>query len=111
MAKTGEHGRGGKALDAGGSLRAAVAPSAERKVGPVAGSIDHLTYRECEVLEALVRGLTNKQIGIELAISHRTVEVHRARLMRKLGAPTLAALLAAVLPQRTMLESLLRLPR
>lgn len=74
----------------------------------VDGSIEHLTFRECEVLEALLRGLTNKQIGVELEISHRTVEVHRARLMRKLRAPTLAALLAAVLPQRSKLEMLLR---
>ncbi|WP_422059299.1 LuxR C-terminal-related transcriptional regulator [Sphingopyxis sp.] len=84
---------------------------AVRKRGAVNGAIEHLTFRECEVLEALLRGLTNKQIGIELEISHRTVEVHRARLMRKLGAPTLAALLAEVLPQRTKLEALLRAQR
>lgn len=66
-------------------------------------SIKILTEREREVVAGLVRGLTNKQIGQELGISHRTVEIHRARAMRKLGAPTLAALLTAVLPQRRKL--------
>jgi len=68
-------------------------------------SIGSLTEREREVVAGLIRGLTNKQIGLELGISHRTVEIHRARVMRKLGAPTLAALLAFVLPQRDKLET------
>lgn len=62
-------------------------------------SIELLTVREREVVAGLMRGLTNKQIGQELGISHRTVEIHRARAMRKLGAPTLAALLTFVIPQ------------
>ena len=66
--------------------------------------IDQLTSREREVVAGLIRGLTNKQIGEDLGISHRTVEIHRARAMRKLGTPTLAALLAAVLPQRARIE-------
>lgn len=45
-----------------------------------------LTRREREVLERLLRGKSNKQVAAELAISHRTVEAHRARCMRKLGA-------------------------
>lgn len=68
-------------------------------------SISDLTEREREVVAGLVRGLTNKQIGQALGISHRTVEIHRARVMRKLHAPTLAALLAFVLPQREKLEN------
>jgi FixJ family two-component response regulator len=68
-------------------------------------SIDDLTQREREVVAGLLRGMTNKQIGQELGISHRTVEIHRARVMRKLGAPTLAALLAFVLPQRDKLKT------
>ena len=63
-------------------------------------SIELLTMREREVVAGLVRGLTNKQIGQKLGISHRTVEIHRARAMRKLGEPTLAALLTLVLPHR-----------
>lgn len=45
-----------------------------------------LTAREREVAALLMDGLTSKQIGKLLAISHRTVEVHRARLMRKYQA-------------------------
>jgi len=45
-----------------------------------------LTAREREVAALLMDGQTSKSIGKLLAISHRTVEVHRARLMRKYGA-------------------------
>lgn len=69
--------------------------------------VEELTHRELEVVDGLVRGLTNKQIGQELGISHRTVEIHRARLMRKLGATTLAALLGIVLPQRDRIDALI----
>jgi len=51
-----------------------------------------LTAREREVAAHLMQGLTSKQIGKELAISHRTVEVYRARLMRKYKASTAADL-------------------
>ena len=70
-------------------------------------TIEQLTHRELEVVDGLVRGLTNKQIGQELGISHRTVEIHRARLMRKLGAATLAGLLGVILPQRDRIEALI----
>ncbi len=56
-----------------------------------------LTAREREVAAQLLRGLTSKEIGRELGISHRTVEIYRARLMRKYGAAT-----AAELAQRLM---------
>ena len=56
-----------------------------------------LTAREREVAAQLLRGLTSKEIGRELGISHRTVEIYRARLMRKYGAGT-----AADLAQRLM---------
>jgi two-component system response regulator FixJ len=49
-----------------------------------------LTPREVEVLEGLVEGLPNKTIAHELGISPRTVEVHRANLMAKLGVPSLS---------------------
>ncbi len=49
-----------------------------------------LTPREREVLEGLVKGLPNKTIGYDLGISTRTVEVHRANLMTKLGKHTLS---------------------
>lgn len=46
------------------------------------------TAREREIAALLVEGLTSKQIGKRLAISPRTVDVYRARLMRKVGAST-----------------------
>lgn len=61
--------------------------------------LDTLTPREREVLGGIGRGRTNKQIGIDLGISHRTVEVHRAHLMRKLGARNLVTLLDVAFAQ------------
>ncbi len=49
-----------------------------------------LTPREVEVLVGLVEGLPNKTIAHQLGISPRTVEVHRANLMAKLGVPSLS---------------------
>ena len=51
-----------------------------------------LTPREREVAASLLDGLTSKEIGKSLAISHRTVEIYRARLMRKFKASTTADL-------------------
>ena len=45
-----------------------------------------LTAREREVAAQLLHGLTSKEIGRVLGISHRTVEIYRARLVRKYGA-------------------------
>lgn len=52
--------------------------------------IAKLTAREREVLEGLARGLPNKTIAFDLDISSRTVEVHRANLMAKLGVRSLS---------------------
>lgn len=51
-----------------------------------------LTAREREVAARLLDGMTSKEIGKALAISHRTVEIYRARLMRKYRASTTADL-------------------
>ena len=51
-----------------------------------------LTAREREVAAHLMRGLTSKEIGRALTISHRTVEIYRARLRRKYKASTTADL-------------------
>jgi PAS domain S-box-containing protein len=51
-----------------------------------------LTAREREVAAFLIDGLTSKEIGKALAISHRTVEIYRAKLMRKYKASTTAEL-------------------
>ena len=53
---------------------------------------DLLTGREREVLAGIAKGRTNKEIGAELGISHRTVETHRESLMRKLRIRTVAGL-------------------
>lgn len=45
-----------------------------------------LTKREKEVLQLIVKGFTNVQIGEKLNISHKTVDTHRTNLMRKLNA-------------------------
>jgi len=51
-----------------------------------------LTAREREVAARLLDGMTSKEIGKALQISHRTVEIYRARLMRKYKASTTADL-------------------
>lgn len=52
-----------------------------------------LSPREREVFEQVVAGRSNKEIALQLGISHRTVEVHRDNLMRKMGAGSLAELI------------------
>jgi two-component system, LuxR family, response regulator FixJ len=52
--------------------------------------IAELSPREREVLEALVAGASNKVIAFDLGLSVRTVEVHRARMMDRLGTHQLA---------------------
>ena len=68
--------------------------SAQRPIGAV------LTPREREVAAQLTRGLTSKEIGRALGLSHRTVEVHRAKLMRKYRASTAAELVQKLMSGR-----------
>lgn len=56
-----------------------------------------LTPREREVLQLISNGQSNKEAGRELGISPRTIEVHRARVMEKLGARNTADLMRIVL--------------
>lgn len=53
-----------------------------------------LTQREREVAILTCRGLTSKEIGLELGLSYRTIEVYRARLLDKFKARKLAELVA-----------------
>lgn len=69
-------------------------------------SLDSLSDRERQVVAGLIRGMTNKKIGMLLGISHRTVEIHRARLMRKMGVSSLSALLEIAFTQREALPDL-----
>jgi len=56
-----------------------------------------LTSREAQVLERIVAGRLNKQIADDLGISIKTVEAHRANIMEKMGANTVADLLKVAL--------------
>lgn len=57
---------------------------------------DQLTPREREVLVEIAQGASNKEAGRHLGISPRTIEVHRARIMEKLGARNTADLVRIV---------------
>ena len=59
-----------------------------------------LTAREREVLAEIAGGASNKEVGRHLGISPRTVEVHRARIMEKLGARNVADLVRIALSGR-----------
>ena len=66
--------------------------------------VDALTPREREVLEAIIAGASNKVAGRKLRISPRTVEVHRARIIDKLGAKNTADLVRIVVAQKASLS-------
>ncbi|MDH3647567.1 MAG: response regulator transcription factor [Gammaproteobacteria bacterium] len=69
------------------------------KIQDVSERIARLTPRETEVMAMVVAGNANKVIAQELGVSQRTVEIHRARVMEKMGARSIAHLvqLAGVL--------------
>jgi two-component system, LuxR family, response regulator FixJ len=82
----------------GGALSRLAAPN-ERDPAAVAAAakLALLSPREREVLEGLLAGLPNKSIAYDLAISPRTVEIHRARVMDKMGARSLSELVRLAL--------------
>ena len=63
----------------------------------VAACIEKLTPREAEVLEQLMKGLSNKGVANTLGISDKTVEAHRAKVMEKLEAVSFADLMKKVM--------------
>jgi FixJ family two-component response regulator len=75
--------------------RAAAAKRAEN--ASITQHLNNLTQREREVLALIVAGRLNKQIADTLAISIKTVEVHRSRVMEKMGASSVAELVQFVL--------------
>jgi len=75
--------------------RAAAARRAES--ASMTQRLDNLTPREREVLGLIVAGKLNKQIADTLSISIKTVEVHRSRVMEKMGASSVAELVQFVL--------------
>ena len=58
---------------------------------------DSLTPREREILDLMTRGKPNKVMAADLGVSQRTVEIHRARVMEKMGASSLAQLVRMVM--------------
>jgi FixJ family two-component response regulator len=59
--------------------------------------LGNLTQREREVLGLIIAGKLNKRIADDLGISIKTVEVHRSRVMEKMGAESVAELVQLVL--------------
>lgn len=60
-----------------------------------------LTQREREIMDLVIAGKKNKNIAGELDISIKTVEIHRGRVMEKMGADSVAALVQMVLHRST----------
>lgn len=80
------------AIDLSRQLRAEKDEQAE-----IYSRVQRLTPREREVCDRVIAGMSNKVIAKELGLSTKTVEVHRARLMEKLQASTLADLVRLTL--------------
>lgn len=81
--------RRSRATSRGGTQRRAVA------LPPVRKRPEALTRREQEILQLIWSGLKNKEIGQRLKISVKTVEAHRANMMKKIRVSNTAQLLRA----------------
>lgn len=64
-------------------------------------AIARLTPRERQVLDRIVDGRLNKQIAHDLGIAEKTVKVHRSRIMKKVGARTVADLVRRIVETRS----------
>jgi two-component system, LuxR family, response regulator FixJ len=71
--------------------------AAREDAAPAKRRLATLSQREVQVLLGLVAGLPNKTIGYDLGLSPRTVEVHRANIMKKMAAGSLSALVRSAL--------------
>ena len=107
MMRSKSDGSGIKAtLEGQTSWRSKVCGSAARASGdggPAAVSRSPITIREAEVMNLIDEGKTNGEIAKQLSISARTVEHHRASLMRKLKCRNKAELIRYALEQRERL--------
>jgi two-component system, LuxR family, response regulator FixJ len=87
-------------------VNSSTAPGRTKRLGKTDGRLAHvqgadrLTPRERDVLLLLTSGASNKAAGRQLGISPRTVEVHRARIMGKLGVKNAVELVRLVLSSR-----------
>lgn len=66
--------------------------------------VKSLTPREAEIMDRMIAGQANKVIAIELEISQRTVEIHRSRVMHKMGTHSLAHLVRMVLSVKDLID-------
>ena len=83
-------------------IQRAIAKDTERRLAlgersRIKTHLESLTDREREVLELLTKGKQNKQIAQELGVSPRTIEIHRARVMEKMDAQSVAELVRMML--------------
>ena len=81
-----------RAIAKDGELRKSLGEHARIKT-----HVDSLTPREREVLDLITQGKQNKAIGQDLGVSPRTVEIHRARVMEKMNAQSVAELVRMML--------------
>ena len=80
----------GREAGPGTAPRAAGGPRASRR--SLEARLARLTPREREVFALVASGLLNKQVGYELGTTEKTIKVHRARVMEKMEADSLADL-------------------
>ncbi len=78
------------------------AAEAERRA--IRERLERLTPREAQVFNLVVRGMLNKQIAAELGASEQTIKVHRARVMEKMGVPSVAELVRAAVRAGVVLK-------
>jgi RNA polymerase sigma factor (sigma-70 family) len=83
-------------------IQRAIVKDAERRQSlgehsRITAHLESLTAREREVLDLMVQGKQNKQIAQELGVSPRTIEIHRARVMEKMDAHSVAELVRMML--------------
>jgi two-component system, LuxR family, response regulator FixJ len=71
--------------------------SALQEHGRIQSRLESLTPREREVLDLMTQGKQNKVMAADLGLSQRTVEIHRAHVMEKMGANSVAQLVRMVL--------------
>ena len=88
-----------KAIKATKSTKAARTTRKAKSTKPTSKRSDGLTPRQKEILKLVSQGNTNRDIARRLAISVRTVEVHRFNLMRRLKVRNVAQLLRQALQQ------------